>query len=486
MASVPEGPNAFFRLSPVEARKAHCFAVRRGDVGGRFDPSFHAPNEGIPGSRTFPVRHAVTLLRNIVKAIIQPNEFIREYIEESADSVPMLRAGNIRDGELNLSDLVWVPKATLAGGGKGFDASFIKEGDILITRTGAKAGETCVVPPLQREYIVSSHSIRVIPIEDVVEPKYLELFLLSRWGKAQITRLFTGAAQKQLQLTPGADLQISLPPKAEQLSLVDAMDAARAARRAKLAEADALLAGLDGFLLEILGLTAPPRPKTTFAVRTHQLTDALNPDRYRGLQLEKHLPFASTVGTVGNLLAPRCAPEGEGPEEQWDWIRIDDLPNQPWQVETMRTELGKNIEGTFFEVLENDILVARLGPTILNAKFVLCPKLNRRTVASSEFLVIRCAAGWQPEAVLWVLRTALYREIMYARSRGATPSRFRLGGDDLLSIPFPSMDTDTQTRIAAEARRCRDEARRLRAEAESQWQAAKRWFEEQLLGPAQP
>lgn len=36
-----------------------------------------------------------------------------------------------------------------------------------------------------------------------------------------------------------------------------------------------------------------------------------------------------------------------------------------------------------------------------------------------------------------------------------------------------------QERIAAEARR-------LRTEAETGWQAAKRWFEEQLLGPTQP
>jgi hypothetical protein len=28
--------------------------------------------------------------------------------------------------------------------------------------------------------------------------------------------------------------------------------------------------------------------------------------------------------------------------------------------------------------------------------------------------------------------------------------------------------------------------RRLRAEAEAGWQAAKQWFEEQLLGPARP
>src|SRR5260370_13876736 len=91
------------------------------------------------------------------------------------------------------------------------------------------------------------------------------------------------------------------------------------------------------------------------------------------------------LGKVGNLLEARCSPEKEAPLEQWDWIRIDDLPNRPWQVENVRTQLGKEINGTFFEVQENDILLARLGPAIQNAKFVICPKLTRRTVASSEF-----------------------------------------------------------------------------------------------------
>ena len=35
------------------------------------------------------------------------------------------------------------------------------------------------------------------------------------------------------------------------------MDAARAERKAKLAEANALLAGVDDFVLDALGLTAP-------------------------------------------------------------------------------------------------------------------------------------------------------------------------------------------------------------------------------------
>ena len=49
-----------------------------------------------------------------------------------------------------------------------------------------------------------------------------------------------------------------------------------------------------------------------------------------------------------------------------------------------------------------------------------------------------------------------------------------------LRVPQPTLVE--QETIAAEVVRRREESRRLRAEAEADWQAAKRWFEEQLLG----
>lgn len=63
----------------------------------------------------------------------------------------------------------------------------------------------------------------------------------------------------------------------------------------------------------------------------------------------------------------------------------------------------------------------------------------------------------------------------------------RLTNEDVVSlvIPIPK-DIAAQKAIANEARSRREEARRLRSEAEAGWHAAKRWFEEQLLGPAQP
>jgi hypothetical protein len=56
----------------------------------------------------------------------------------------------------------------------------------------------------------------------------------------------------------------------------------------------------------------------------------------------------------------------------------------------------------------------------------------------------------------------------------------------LEQLPFPIPPAAVQETITTEARRRRKEARRLRAEAEVGWQAAKSWFEEQLVGSAQP
>jgi type I restriction enzyme M protein len=157
------------------------------------------------------------------------------------------------------------------------------------------------------------------------------------------------------------------------------------------------------------------------------------------------------------------------------------LENLPLGVKTIRTEIGSDIEGTFFAVQENDILLARLGPTILNQKIVLCPKTNRHTVGSSEFLVLRCKEGWNPVTVLWTLRTSLYRDLIYSKGRGATPSRYRVSREDLGKLPFPQMSKRDQDFLAKEIDQRLDNTRRLREEAAREWEAAKARFEAKLL-----
>lgn len=167
--------------------------------------------------------------------------------------------------------------------------------------------------------------------------------------------------------------------------------------------------------------------------------------------------------------------------ETVDWIRIDDLPNGPVDIGGVRTLAASEMEGSFFEVQKDDILVARLGPTIQNKKIVLVRNVERTTLASAEFLVLRCKEGYNPEAVMAILKTDYYRDLMYSHSRGSTPSRYRLNRDDALKLPFPDI-RDSQELLAREALRVRNEVLQLRREASDEWAEAKVQFEKELLG----
>ncbi len=393
------------------------------------------------------------------------------------DGVRFFRILNVADGEIIDRDLKYVTSDVHNGL---LERSQLDAGDVLMTITG-RVGSAAVVCQEHLPANINQHIARLRVNLKRCRPEFLSEWLNCPAGLELSNRYVSGGTRAALDYGAIRSLRMPLPSLTVQDALVDAMDAARAERNAKLAEADALLAGMDNFVIQTVGVTRPSSPRSTFALQTKDLTDAINPVRYQSWQIEKNFPFGSTVSVAGSLIGSKFSPSKDAPEERFDWIRIDDLPNQPWEIEKVRTEDGSDITGALFEVQENDILIARLGPTILNAKFVLCPKLSRRTVASGEFLVLRCNRNYQPEAVLWLLRTAMYREMMYLRSRGATPSRFRLNGDDLMSIPFPELDNAMQTAIVEEVRRRRDAARRRRGEAEAGWAAAKRWFEIELL-----
>lgn len=456
--------------------------MRRGETNLRLDPYYNLPEHRELVSRVQRVAFGAAFISDprvsekIIEGRITPVD--GSYSEAAGDPV-FLRAQNIAEGHLDFSDA----KRLLPEVFSQDKDSILADGDIVLTIDGVRLGKAAVHRAGDEACCISNHMVRILYGSDVTAD-YLGWFLNSPAGQRQILRGITGSAIPGIRTDAIGRICVPLPDPTKQRELVDAMEAAREARRAKLAEADVLLAEMDAYLLKELGIAPPSAPRRIYAIRASQLTNALCAERYASLQLEKSLPWRSTVADAVELMDTRTIPSNAGPEQQWDWIRIDDLPNQPWQLETVRSVLGKEMEGPMYAVRENDILLARLGPTILNAKFVLAPKPERQTVASPEFLVLRCRQGWESEVVLWLLRMKLFRDIMYLRSRGGTPSRYRLDGADLLSISFPAATNLPQQSIAAEIRRRRERARALRAEAEQGWAKAKRWFEEQLLGPA--
>lgn len=99
------------------------------------------------------------------------------------------------------------------------------------------------------------------------EPLFLKYYLASRLGQASISKAKVGSTYPHINVRRLKELPLVIPPLDIQRQLVADMDAARAERSARLAQADALLAGMDGYVLDALGLQPPAQAEQlAFAV----------------------------------------------------------------------------------------------------------------------------------------------------------------------------------------------------------------------------
>lgn len=381
---------------------------------------------------------------------------------------------------MNTKDFLYVESEKVSK----FKDSFIKKGDILITRTGAKAGATVSVRELSQEFCVSSHSIRVIPNEELANSLYLESFLLSRWGKIQIERLFTGAAQKQLQLNTVGELSIALPPIPKQQRLADEIETARESHQKKLKQAEELLGSLDAWLLETLGLTTPPpNMRKVFAVRLNQLLG-------HRLDALAHQPFFSKERNTQTQFVPLYkltlinAHQIDKPEDEGKLVPYIGLPEcSQSEIRSVVMRPYREVKGRSV-VKQGDILFARIEPSIFNQKYVLAEDLQGHDYAytSTEFYVVNPI----PKLVnLHYLYAMFFCSLVSNQVQGKTTGssgRRRLDVHSFRNLQIPLPKIEIQRIIAKEMLKRREWARRLRAEAEAEWTAAKARFEAQLLG----
>ncbi|MGH8225408.1 MAG: restriction endonuclease subunit S, partial [Gammaproteobacteria bacterium] len=275
------------------------------------------------------------------------------------------------------------------------------------------------------------------------------------------------------------------PPLVKQRELVDAMETARTARRTKLAEADALLAGLDQYLLDTLGLAPPPdTPRKSFAVNLGAVIGKrLDPPAYQPLisYAESHeiaLRDLQELAEIGAHTLDKSTSDDE-------LVPYIGLP------ECDLTEVREVVMRPYHEVRARsivrpgDILFARIEPSVFNKKYVLTEDLRGNAFAytSTEFYVVTPNPDQIETEYLYAM---FFCSFVFAQTRGKTTGssgRRRLDPEMFRTLRIPVPDMATQSVIAAETRRRRERARTLRAEAEQGWAEAKRWFEEQLLGP---
>ena len=376
----------------------------------------------------------------------------------------------------NVVEYDLVPYGTVK---KGF--TVFQKGDMIWAKITPcmQNGKSCIVDEMPTEVGFGSTEFHVVRkrTEDVYMPFIWSIFSNENVLKAAQAVFSGSAGQQRVSASFIENFPCVIPKYDIQVALASMLERKLLEMNTKKQQAITLIEEFEENISNSYGLLNADKNRLCFAIHLSDLDGVIDAKRYASVTTTAH---TLVMANVFDIVEEKVNVTRYG-KQIIDWIRIDDLPNQPLDIEEIRTQPANEVEGTFFEVQEGDILVARLGPTILNQKIVMVRSLERTTIASAEFLVLRCKPGYNPEAVMAVLKTGYYRDLMYSHARGSTPSRYRLNREDMLKLPFPDI-REHQEQLATEANDIRIQVKAMRAQAEQEWQEARKQFEKELLG----
>lgn len=397
--------------------------------------------------------------------------------------VPVLRIPNLQADGWDLSDLKYLELTTEA-----LATYRLKKGDILFNRTNGSrelVGK-CEVFDFDGDWVFASYLIRIRLNTTQAVPEFITAFLNTYWGRRQVEHVSRQIMMSNINAEEIRALRVPLPTPLIQGEMLARLDAARAAQRQKFAKADVLLAGLDGFVLEALGLTLPSSDgyRDSYAVRTRDvyISNKLHPDYFHPERMSAIRVIASRftsdrarkLSDVADFIRDqRIVEPGD------DYLGLANVQSNTGERIESTEEDGK---GNCFRFATGDVLFARLRP-YLNKVY----RAESDGVCSTEFHVIRVRRDEEgqplliPDYLAAVIRSSLVLAQTKHMMTGNTHPR--LANEDVVNLVIPVPNHRDQERIAEGVVRRREEARLLRDEARTIWDDAKHRFEEDLLGP---
>lgn len=388
-----------------ERRKSFESLCRQAELAGRRPPKvpailargeWQAPSPLEPPE--IPEGWTLVPLRGVIE-ILQYGTSVRAE-KDMKGGVPVLRMGNIKDGEIDLSDLKWIdPRA------EDVAAYRLKRGDILFNRTNSPelVGKAAVFDA-DLDAVFASYLVRLTCDERLVSSRYVCYWINSPWGRQWSRAVRTDCvSQSNINGSKLLTMPLPAPPLAEQHEIVRRVEAlfqlADAIERrlaAATAEVEALpLAVLDrAFRGELIPTEAEladeeGRDYETAAALLERVSAASKEERphLEGLPAEPIPPCPLAIPVSGWV-----APGERPPEEvlaafrQVCWGAEPMTENELLRRVALRlggSRLTKSLRSRLQELLELALerrIVAREGDLYMGAT----PKLGRY---DDEFLL---------------------------------------------------------------------------------------------------
>ena len=118
--------------------------------------------------------------------------------------IPLIRTSEIKNPLINFTTTVFLDSETHKMNYK----TELKPDDIVLTKIGAYIGDIAILPSKYKQYNFSQNVTGLSIRNQVINPKYLFAFLLSKFGHRQITRIIMLSGQGKIELQDIRDISV--------------------------------------------------------------------------------------------------------------------------------------------------------------------------------------------------------------------------------------------------------------------------------------
>jgi len=361
------------------------------------------------------------------------------------------------------------------------------ENDILFARSGATAGKCFIYKKEYGKAIYAGYLIRFKFDEAKVNPLYVFFYTQSQRYTLWVKSIQRPAGQPNINSQEFKAFTIPLPPLSIQNQIVEIMQSAYAQKKQKEQEAEKLLASIDDYVLEELGIKLPElKDEQCYVVDSKEIDRRVDPYYYQPKfsQAEEVLRkgkynLVSLKDVFGNGLIKGILP---AQEEKTGDVKVLQIRNIgiDGTIDISEYVTAKNIFSKDYLLCKGDVIIVITGATIGKVGLWLFEKDN--FYLGGDMVKFQPVQEYNSYYIQAFLLTE-YGQLQIKRyTTGATNKH--LSPDDVKQLKIPSPPLPIQSKIADEVKRRMSEAQDLRAKSNELVEQAKRKVEDLILNKA--
>ena len=339
---------------------------------------------------------------------------------------PFLRSQNVGWGNLILEDIAFIDDEIH----NTFKATEIEKNDVFLNITGASIGRSTIADERVETGNVNQHVCIIRTIENELNPKFLNYFLLSKKGQKQIDSFQAGGNRQGLNFRQIKSFQIPTPPLPEQQAIASA-----------LSDVDALITALEQLITKKRNIKQGAMQQLlTGEKRLPGFGGGWEVKTFEDIA-DKNVKWSITGGPFGSNL--------KASEYTSDGVRIvqlqnigDGVFNEDYKIFTSDEKANELLSCNIYP---NEIILSKMGDPVARACFI--PNRGKRFLMSSDGIrLVVDESRFAKKFVHDYINSIYFRKRAIDASIGST--RLRIGLQDLKKLFVIAPPLPEQTAIA--------------------------------------